>query len=150
MEQSKPRRFCSLLKSLSVGTVVISAVTMVQLYWSMGTLSDRISSVCLECRFAEDALWMSLISGIFLSTVFSLFSLKKIVIKVSFEFFLLVCVWLFWNYSLFVDRESSCSTYDFNTEIQYTVSLSFFPVIFLGCLCILLLYYQKIRARFAA
>ncbi|WP_126653812.1 hypothetical protein [Chryseobacterium aureum] len=150
MEQSKLRRFCSLLKSLSVGTVVISAVTMVQLYWSMGTLSDRISSGCPECRFAEDALWMSLISGIFLSTVFSLFSLKKIVIKVSFEFFLLVCVWLFWNYSLFVDRESSWSTYDFNTEIQYTVSLSFFPVIFLGCLCILLLHYQKIRARFAA
>lgn len=149
MKQSKSHRFYSFLKRLSINAVLISVITIVQFYWSMGTFSDRISSGCLECLFAEDALFMSVITGIFLSVIFSLFSfIKRVLIKIGIEFILLVFVWLFWNYSIFVDRESSWSTYDFNAEIQYTISLSFFPVLFLGCLCISLLHYQEIRARF--
>ncbi|MDR6372006.1 hypothetical protein J2795_004540 [Chryseobacterium bernardetii] len=94
---------------------------------------------------------MSVITGIFLSVIFCLFSfIKRILIKIGIEFILLIFVWLFWNYSIFVDRESSWSTYDFNAEIQYTISLSFFPVLFLGCLCISLLHYQEIKARFVS
>lgn len=149
MEQSQSHRFYSVLKRLSINAVLISAVTFVQFYWSMGTFSDRMSSGCLECWFVEDALFMSMITGIFLSVIFSLFSfIKKVLVKMSIEFLLLSFVWLFWNYSIFVDRESSWSTYEFNTEIQYTLSLSFLPVIFLGCLCVSLLHYQEIKARF--
>lgn len=149
MKQSKPHRFYSFLKRLSINAVLISAVAFVQFYWSMGTFSDRMSSGCLECWFVEDVLFMSMITGIFLSVIFSLFSfIKKVLVKMSIEFLLLSFVWLFWNYSIFVDRESSWSTYEFNTEIQYTLSLSFFPVIFLGCLCVSLLHYKEIKARF--
>jgi|GEM_PF-437595 len=149
MEQSRPNRFYSVLKRMAINAFLISVITFVQFYWSMGSFSDHISSGYLECLFAEDALFMSVITGIFLSVIFSLFSfVKRMLIKIGIEFILLVFVWLFWNYSIFVDRESSWSTYDFNAEIQYTISLSFFPVLFLGCLCISLLHYQEIKARF--
>lgn len=87
VKQSKPHRLYSFLKSLSIGTVLISAVTFVQFYWSMGTFSDRMSSGCLECRFVEDALLMSLITGIFLSAVFPLFPLKRYWSKLVLNFF---------------------------------------------------------------
>ena len=151
MIKSKPHQFYSFLKKWLINTIFISPLTFLQFYWSMGTFSDRMSSGCLECLFAEDALFMSVITGIFLSVIFCSFSfIKRILIKIGIEFILLIFVWLFWNYSIFVDRESSWSTYDFNAEIQYTISLSFFPVFFLGCLCISLLHYQEIKARFVS
>lgn len=150
-ETSKPHPFYLFSKRLFISITIISVVTFVQFYWSMGTLSERMSSGCLDCSFFEDAVFMSLLTGVFLSAVFFLFFfIKKKLFKAGIEFLLLIFVWLFWNYSIFVDRESSWSTYDFNAEIQYTISLSFFPVIFLGCLCILLLHYQEIKARFVS
>lgn len=151
MKESKPHQFYSFLKRWFINTIFISPVTFLQFYWSMGTFSNRVSSGCIDCSFFEDAVYISLIAGGFLSIVFSLlFFVKKIVFKASVEFLFLIFVWLFWNYTLFVDRESSWSTYDFNSEIQYTVSLSLLPVTVLGCLCILILHFQEIKARFAA
>ncbi len=148
MKQSKPHTF---LKRCSFSFIIISILTLVQIYWSMGNFSDRMSSSCLECSFFENAAFMSLIAGIFLSAAFSLFYfIKKIFLKICIEFLLLLFVWLFWNYSIFTDRESSWSTYDFNSEIHYTVLQSFFPVLVLGCLCILILHYQEIRVRFVS
>lgn len=150
-DQSKSHRFYIFLKRFSFLLIMIFIITFFQIYWSMGTLSDHMSSGCPDCSFFEDAVFMALIAGIFLSVVFSLlFFIKKIFLKACIEFLVLIFVWLFWNYSLFVDRESSWSTYDFNSEIQYTVSLSFFPVILLGCLCIMIIHYRKIKVRFVS
>jgi hypothetical protein len=143
-ETSKPHPFYLFSKRLFISITIISVVTFVQFYWSMGTLSERMSSGCLDCSFFEDTLFMSLLTGVFLSALFFLFFfIKKKLFKAGIEFLLLIFVWLFWNYSIFVDRESSWSTYDFNSEIQYTVLFSLFPVILLGSLCILLLYYTE-------
>lgn len=149
MKESKSKQFYSFLKRWFVSTAFISLITFLQFYWSMGTFSDRISSGCPECSFFEDAVFISLITGSFLSIVFSLFFfVKRVFIKAFIEFLLLAFVWLFWNYALFTDRESSWSTYDLTSEIQYTVSLSYLSVILLGCLCIWILHYQEIKARF--
>ncbi|WP_433628056.1 hypothetical protein [Chryseobacterium cucumeris] len=151
MKEFKLNQFYSFLKRWFISTTFISVVTFLQFYWSMGTLSERVSSGCIDCSFFEDAVYISLIAGGFLSIIFSLlFFVKKIFFKASVEFLFLIFVWLFWNYTLFVDRESSWSTYDFNSEIQYTISLSFLPVTVLGCLCVVILHYQEIKARFVS
>ncbi|MGI9582797.1 hypothetical protein ACR1PO_16500 [Chryseobacterium sp. RRHN12] len=151
MKESKPKQFSSFLKRWFISTILISVVTFLQFYWSMGSFSDRISSGCTDCSFFEDAVSVSLITGGFLSIVFSLlFFVKKIFLKASVEFLLLIFVWLFWNYTLFVDRESSWSTYDFSSEIQYTVSLSFLPVTVLACWSVIIFHYQEIKVRFVS
>lgn len=123
--------------------------TFVQLYWAMGKLSDNTSSSCLECSFFEDAFLMSLLTGFFFSILFSIFSLlKNIYLKATIEFILLAAVWLFWNYTIFVERESSWSTYLFNEEIYYTISQSILPVIVLGCISIILLHCKEIKTKF--
>lgn len=35
--------------------LILFLVTFLELYWSMGQLSDHTSSSCLECSFFEDA-----------------------------------------------------------------------------------------------
>ncbi|AZA82595.1 hypothetical protein C1637_24980 [Chryseobacterium lactis] len=120
-------------------------ITLVEIYWSMGALSNQISSGCMTCSFLEDALMMAFFTGIFLSVVFALlYKVKKFFIKAIIEFLLLVILWFFWNYSIFVDRESSWSTYDLRSEMYYTITLSLFPVILLGSVCILLLNYRNV------
>ncbi len=115
----------------------------------MGRLSGHMSSGCLECSFFEDAVWISFFSGMLLSIIFSVLSfIKNAAIKVSIEFLLLIVTWFFLNYSIFVDRESSWSSYDFKSEMYYTLSLSLFPAILSGSMCILLLHYNEIKARF--
>ncbi|MFP3593644.1 hypothetical protein [Chryseobacterium sp. SIMBA_038] len=64
------------------------------------------------------------------------------------EFILLVTLWLFWNYSIFVEREYSWSTYLFKEEIYITILQSIFPVIVLGCVSIILLHFKEIKTKF--
>lgn len=145
-EPSKFRRYFPFLKRLSINIVIISIITMIQFYWSMRELSDNMSSGCLDCSFFEDALLMSILTGIFLTAVFStLFFIKNTYIKAFIQFLLLILIWIFWNYSIFVDRESSWSTYGFESEIYYTLYLSWIPAIILGTGCILLLHVNKIK-----
>lgn len=63
------------------------------------------------------------------------------------EFILLVALWLFWNYTIFVERESSWSTYLFNEEIYIAISQSILPVIVLGYISILLLHFKEIKTK---
>lgn len=145
---SKTRKSFLFLKKFSISTAIIFSITLLQIYWSMGGLSDHTSSGCLNCSFFRNAVLMSFFASIFLSLIFSLFYLiKNTFIKAIVEFLLLVILWLFWNYSIFVDRESSWSTYDFKSEIYYVTSQSFFPIILLGCTCVLLFNYREIKAR---
>lgn len=147
----KPHRFLLLAKKLSISIAIICVVTMLQFYWSMGELSDRMSSGCMSCSFFEDAIFMSFFTGILLSVVFSLLGfIQKIAIRAVIEFLSLIFLWGLWNHSIFVDRESSWSTYDLRTEIHYTLSLSFVPAIILGCVCLILLHLKEIKTRIPA
>lgn len=150
-EPIKARRFLPFLKRFSISVVIIFLITMLQIYWSMGRLADQMSSSCMSCGFLDDAVFMSFLTGIFLSAVFILFnSVQKLFIKYVVEILLLISVWVFWNYSIFVDRESSWSTYDFEAEMYTTLSQSFFPVIILGCGCISLLHFKEIKDKFTS
>ncbi|PWN63675.1 hypothetical protein C1631_022160 [Chryseobacterium phosphatilyticum] len=124
-------------------------MTCIETYWSMRQLADNMSSGCLSCSFLEDVVIISFLTSILLSVIFSLlFFIKRFFLKTVIQLLLLIIMWLFWNYSIFVDRESSWSTYDTKSEIYYTISMSIFPVSLLGCFCILLLHYKKIKAGF--
>jgi len=137
-----------LKKSLLILLILFPA-TFLELYWSMGQLSDHTSSSCLECSFFEDAFLIALMSGIFLTLLFSLLSLiKNLFIEAAASFIMMASVWFFWNYTLFVERESSWSTYLFKEELHITAYLSFLPVIILGCISITLLYFREIKTTF--
>ncbi|QIY90825.1 hypothetical protein FOB44_09225 [Chryseobacterium gallinarum] len=128
---------------------IIFFITLLQMYWSMGGLSDHISSECLTCSFFKEVVLMSFFTSVFLSLIFTLFySVKKTFIKTIIELLLLILFWFFMNYSIFVDRESAWSTYDFKSEIYYVTLRSLFPSILLGCTCLLLLHYKEIKTRF--
>ena len=132
------------LKQILFVTVVIFLATFLQIYWAMGEFSDRMSSSCLDCSFFYDAFMMSLITSVFMSILFSiLYSIKNKYIKIAFEFTLLVSVWLYWNYTIFVERESSWSTYLFNEEVNYTLHCSFLPVLILTSAVLFVLNYKK-------
>ncbi|MDR2235577.1 MAG: hypothetical protein LBE92_05600 [Chryseobacterium sp.] len=144
------RRFFIFLKKLSLGILIISGITFLEIFWSMGKLSDQMSSGCLECSFTEDALFISLITGVFLSAVFALFAfIRNLIVRMITELIILLIVWLFFNYSIFVERESSWSTYSFNEELYYTLTLSVFPVIITGITAVIILHFKEIKARFA-
>ena len=143
---TKPIKFklFKMLKQILFVTVVIFVATFLQIYWTIGEFSDKMSSSCLDCSFFDDAFMISLITSVFMSILFSiLYSIKNKYIKIAIEFILLVSVWLFWNYTIFVERESSWSTYLFNEEIHYTISLSFFPVLVLVTALLFALNYKK-------
>lgn len=116
----------------------------------MEQLSDHTSSSCLECSFFEDAFLMALMNRVFLTLLFSLLSLiKNLFIKATASFIMMASVWFFWNYTLFVERESSWSTYLFKEELYITAYLSFLLVIIMGCVSIFLLYFREIKTTFA-
>lgn len=136
----------SFLKKNGIAFFMLFTATFLQTYWAMGKLSDNTSSSCLECSFFEDAFFISLMTAFFLSILFSIFSLlKNLYLKMVIEFILLGAVWLFWNYTIFVERESSWSTYLFNEEIHHTISESILPVIILGCFSVILLHFKEIK-----
>lgn len=139
-------RFSPFLKRFSINVIIIFTATMLQFYWSMGELSENMSSSCMSCGFFEDNVFMSVCTGIFLSVIFPLFSfIKKAYIKTLIEFLLLILIWILWNHSIFVDREASWSTYDFESEMHYTLSLSCIPIIILGSGCVFLLHLREIK-----
>jgi hypothetical protein len=126
ISQNKTIQF--LKKNLLIGLLIFIS-TLLEIYWSVGKFSTRISSGCLDCSFFQDAFFLSLITGIFLTIVFLMVSLiKNITLKSIIKVIFLILVWFFWNYSIFVDRESSWSTYTFKEELYYTFSISVFPV----------------------
>ncbi|MFC6246258.1 hypothetical protein [Flavobacterium psychroterrae] len=80
---------------------------------------------------------MSLITAIFLTIVFLILSfIKNMTLKSIIELIFLILVWFFWNYTIFVDRESSWSTYRFKEELYYTLSISFLPISLLSIITV--------------
>ncbi|WP_255373719.1 hypothetical protein [[Flexibacter] sp. ATCC 35103] len=85
---------------------------------------------------------MSLFTTIFLTFLFLALSLiKNMHLKRTIEILILILAWLFWNHTVFVDRESSWSTYTFREEVLYTFSNSILPVLVLSIVTIFALNY---------
>jgi hypothetical protein len=127
----KPK-LLKILKRILFVSILIFLATFLQVYWAIGTLSSKMSSGCLDCSFFDDTFMASLLTSFFLTILFNLFFvIKNKCIKISIQFLLLASVWLFWNYTIFVDRESSWSTYQFNEEMHYTISISLLPLLVL-------------------
>ncbi len=134
----------SFLKRILLVALVVFVATFLQFYWSMGKLSDRISSSCLECWFVEDAFKMSLITAVFLLIIFKFISSINKVLKIITQFLLLISVWFFWDFTIFVERESSWSTYLFNEELYYVATFSTMPILVLSFVTIFVINSEKI------
>jgi hypothetical protein len=122
-----------LLKTTLLLGLLFFVSTIVEIYWAMGKFSEKMSSGCLDCTFIEDVFLMSLMTTVFLTILFLLFSfIKNRYLKFTIQILFLISIWFFWNYNVFVDRESSWSTYTFSEELYYTISISVFPVLVLS------------------
>jgi len=133
--------FKNLKKPLSIGLLFFIS-TILEIYWSVGQFSARMSSGNPDASFFDDAYLMSLFTTIFLTIVFLFLSfIKNVYLKGIIQLIFLISVWSFWNYTVFVDRESSWSTYTFKEELYYTFSISILPVLVLSVATILGLNY---------
>lgn len=142
MNQNLKNKIFSFIKKPLLIAVILFVFTLIEIYWAMGSFSNKPSSGCLDCSFFDDAYLMTLFSTVFLSIVFLPFSLiKNRNLKVTLQLLLLILIWFFWNYTIFVDRESSWSTYLFKEEIMYTLKFSFLPILTLSILTIFTLNY---------
>lgn len=137
-----PQKGIYILKKFIAIAILVLAATFIEIYWSMGTFSEKMSSGCLDCTFSQDIIFISSFTSIFFAIVSLLLSfIKNIYAKAIIEFIILILVWFFFNYSIFVDRESSWSTYTFSEELHYTFSLSIFPILVLSIPVIFSIHY---------
>lgn len=142
MKQISPNMIIRVLRKALFIALVFFASTFMEIYWSMGKFSERMSSGCVDCSFIEDVYLISLLTSAFLTIAFLLLSLiKNIYLKSTIGLILLLSIWGFWNYSIFVDRESSWSTYTFEEEFLSTFSLSLLPVLALSIAAIFSINY---------
>jgi len=142
MNQTLKHKIFSFIKKPLIIAVLFFFFTLIEIYWAMGTFSDKPSSACLDCSFFDDAYLMTLFSTVFLSIVFLALSfIKNSTLKVILQLLILISAWFFWNYIIFVDRESSWSTYLFKEEIMYTLEFSFLPISILSIVTIFTLNY---------
>lgn len=142
MNQTVKPKIVSFFKKLIIIAFQLFIFTFIEIYWAMGSLSERISSGNPDSHFFDDAYLISVFTTVFLTIVFLLFTfIKNKYLKITIELISLISVWFFWNYSIFVDRESSWSTYLFKEELFYTLSLSFLPIGVLSIVTVFTLHY---------
>jgi hypothetical protein len=85
---------------------------------------------------------MSLFTAFSLTLLFRiLYFLKNQYLQITIQLLFLIGMWFLWNYSIFVERESSWSTYDFDEEIHYTLSFSVLPILVLSCITVFVFQY---------
>ncbi|WP_149206104.1 hypothetical protein [Flavobacterium johnsoniae] len=142
MNQTVKSQIISFFKKLIIIAFLLFIFTLIEIYWAMGSLSERISSGNPDSHFFDDAYLLSVFTTVFLTIVFLFFAfIKNKYLKITIELISLISVWFFWNYSIFVDRESSWSTYLFKEELLYTLSLSFLPIWVLSIVTVFTLHY---------
>ncbi|SKC00607.1 hypothetical protein SAMN05660477_02382 [Soonwooa buanensis] len=118
--------------------------SFIQFYWSMPSLIDRMSSACMTCSFFEDTLLMSLVISLFCTVLFLLiFKLNNIYLKNCIAGLFLMALWYYFDYTMFVERESSWSTYLFLEEINITTSLAFVPIVIMTFVCLLSIHFRN-------
>lgn len=132
----------SFLKKLIAVALLTFIFTFVEIYWSMQSLSEQISSGNPDSHFFDDAYFISVFTTVFLIIIFILLAfIKRIYLKITAQLLIIISTWFFWNYSIFVDRESSWSTYLFKEELMHTLILSFFPILVLSIVMVFVLNY---------
>lgn len=137
------KKLIAFLKKYAFYFLVISAGTYLQVYWAMGYLLEKTSSSCLDCSFVVDTLFISLFSAVLVGLIFILISIiKNLYLKLILEFLLLASWWFFIDYSEFVERESSWSTYLFEEEIQIILIQGFFPILIMSVIVIFIINYK--------
>ena len=138
----------TLLKKILLIGIIIFASSFLQFYWAMGHLSVNMSSACLECWFLEDVFIISFVSAIFLAIIFAILPLgMNRIFKVGFQFLLLISIWFFWDYSIFVERESSWSTFLFDEEIHYVFHYSALPILVLALVATFVMQLKIIASK---
>lgn len=131
----------NLKKPLSIGLLFFIS-TILEIYWAVGDFSGKMSSGNPDASFFDDAYLMSLFTTIFFTIAFLFLAFfKNKYLKVISQLVLLISVWFFWNYTIFVDRESSWSTYTFKEELYYTLSVSILPTLVLAVAALFTLNY---------
>nr|WP_294783909.1 hypothetical protein [uncultured Flavobacterium sp.] len=142
MQFSLSTKRTQLFKKYTLSALLLFVATFLEIYWAMGSFSEKISSGCLDCSFNKDVFIMCLITVFFLITAFLFLSLvKNRSLRNVIQWIFLNLVWLFWNYTVFVDRESSWSTYTFDEEIHFTIFYSILPILVLSSITIFVLDY---------
>ncbi|HEY1193085.1 hypothetical protein [Flavobacterium sp.] len=142
MTQTSLNNTIRLLKKYSFIVILLFAATFLEVYWAMGSFSEKMSSSCLDCSLAEDICFMSLFTAFSLTVLFRiLYFLKNQYVQITIQLLFLIGMWFLWNYSIFVERESSWSTYDFDEEIHYTLSFSVLPILVLSCITVFVFQY---------
>lgn len=131
-------KFFNAIKIPLITGIIIFIFTMSEIYFSIGRLSNSLSADCTNCLFIEDALFFSLITSLLSMLLFNILQrLKHEKIRLLIGFIFLNLIWLYWNYVIFVDRESAWSTYSFKEELFYTIYSSILPITILSTLAIL-------------
>ena len=142
MNQNLKSKMLSFLKKLIAIALLTFIITFLEIYWSMQSLSEQISSGNPDSHFFNDAYFISVFTTVFLTIIFILLAfIKRIYLKITAQLLIIISTWFFWNYSIFVDRESSWSTYLFKEEIMHTLTLSFFPILVLSIVMVFVLNY---------
>lgn len=142
MNQNLKNKTFSFLKKLIIIALLLFVFTFIEIYWAMGSFSNKISSGNPDSSFFDDAYLISVLTTVFLTIAFLLFTfIKNKYLKIGFELNCLIFIWFFWNYNIFVDRESSWSTYLFKEEILYTLTVSSFPILVLSTVTVFALHY---------
>ncbi|OXA99702.1 hypothetical protein B0A75_11080 [Flavobacterium oncorhynchi] len=142
MNQNLKSKMLLFLKKLITIAFLLFVFTFVEIYWSMQSLSERISNGNPDSHFFDDAYLISVFTTVFLIIIFMFLAfIKKIHLKITAQLLIIISTWFFWNYSIFVDRESSWSTYLFKEELMYTLTLSFFPILVLSIVMVFILNY---------
>lgn len=130
------------LKKIILIAILLFISTFIEVYCAVGKFSNQISSGCLDCTFMEEAFLMSLLTSIFFTFLFFLISfIKNIYLKSTIQAIILIMLWFFWNHTVFVDRESSWSTYTHKEEFLYTFSNSILSILLLSALTVSILNY---------
>jgi len=125
-----PNEIIRCLKKKVLIAALLFTITSMEICWSMGNFSERISLGFLDCSFVENVYLMSILTAIFLTIVFLVFSfIKKIYLKSVVEMIVLIPIWVLLNYAIFVDHKSSCSIGTLQEEFFYTILLSIVPVL---------------------
>lgn len=118
-----------LKKKVLLGAILFT-ITYMEICWSMGNFSERISLGFLDCSFVENVYLASLLTAVFLAIVFLVFSfIKKIYLTSVIELIIFIPIWVLLNYVILADRKSSCSIGIFQEELFYTILLSIVPVL---------------------
>lgn len=148
MEKIVKPIFIKALKHFFLIAVLIFVATYLQVYWAMGEFSSKTSSSCLTCSFEEDVFMAAFITSLFLATIFQLLlKIKNTKLKIVIEFLLLAFFWLFWDYTVFVERESSWSTYLFKEEVYVTFLNSILPILILSAITLLTINFSYFKKK---